>query len=169
MPLTLVGIAATIRCRYRVQGDRASTESFPLSEGPNPQETTTAAPRCNPLAASQPSGQPPLVVVTTPERIPTASANIERGDACIATRPTNWWGCLLVELLRSAKNIPSFSLSPLLYLSLLIRKDGKLQGRGGGRMGPMYREHEGRDSGADKSKFVAERIGTDFSAWMART
>lgn len=72
-----------------------------------------------------------------------------------------------MELLRSAKNIPSFSLSPLLYLSLLIRKDGKLQG--GGRMGPMYREHEGRDGGADKSKFMAERVATDFSAWMART
>jgi hypothetical protein len=40
---------------------------------------------------------------------------------------------------------------------------------GGKRTGPMYREHEGRDGGADKSKFVAERVGMDFSTWMART
>lgn len=81
MPLTrLAGIAATIQCRCRVQGGRASTESFPLSGRLNPQETTTAAPRRNPSAASQPSGQPPLVAaVTTPECIPTVGDYRERG------------------------------------------------------------------------------------------
>jgi len=63
-----------------VQGGRTSTESFPLSGRLNPQETTTAAPRRNPLAASQPSGQPPLVAaVTTPECIPTVDDYRERG------------------------------------------------------------------------------------------
>lgn len=40
---------------------------------------------------------------------------------------------------------------------------------GGGRTGPMYWKHEGRDDGANKSKFVAERVATDFLAWMTRT
>lgn len=120
----------TIRCRCRVQGGRASTESFSLS-GPNPQETTTATPRRNPLAASQPSSQsPPAATVATPECIPTVMI-IEGGDACIATRPTKWWGCLLVELLCPAKNIPSLPLSSLSLSRLrpLVAKGGKSRGR----------------------------------------
>jgi len=143
--VSYTGIAATIRCKYRVQNGRASTERFSLSGRPNPQETTTAASRRNPLAASQPSGQPPLVAaVTTPECIPTALAIIERGDTCIATRPTNWWGCLLVELLRSAKNIsPSLSLSLSLSLSRSIYSSsfGRTENcrvENGGCTRPMY-------------------------------
>lgn len=32
----------------------------------------------------------------------------------------------------------------------------------------MYREHEGRDGGTDKSEFAVERVGTNFSQ-VART
>jgi len=64
--------------------------------------------------ATQPlSDQPtirPATPVAIPGCIPTALAIIERGDACIATRPTNWWGCLLVELLGSVKKHPSLAL-----------------------------------------------------------
>lgn len=111
--------------RYRMQGGRALTEGFPLSKGPNPQETTTAAPRRNPLAASQPSGQPPLVAaVATPECIPTVSDYRERG--CMYRHAAD----KLVGV--SAGGITPFSKKHPLFLSFALSvssywKDGKLR------------------------------------------
>lgn len=130
----LAGIAATIRCKCRVQGGRASTERFPLSGRPNLQETTTAARRRNPLAASQPSGLPPLVAaVATPECIPTASAIIDReGGIRVSPRDRQtgggvcWWNYFVRQ---KTSPLLSLSLPPFLYLCFLTRKDGKWRGR----------------------------------------
>lgn len=162
---------------YRVAARRLRATLFRRRESAR-NDNGGAAPRRNPLATSQPSGQPPqaALVTTTPECIPTALAIIERGDACIATRPTNGWGCLLVELLRSVKKNTlvslTLSLSRSPFRSIPISPSfSRVENcglKGGGTQRPMYRQHEGRNGGADKSESASERIDTDFSAWIAK-
>lgn len=74
-----------------------------------------------------------------------------------------WWNYSVRQ-----KNTPIF-LSPSFYLSPYRRAENGGAGEDRERMGPMHREHEGRDGEVDKSEFAAERVGTDFSAWAART
>ena len=116
-------LRAPLRETNSRRNDNGGATTQPLTQANQPTSRRTIQLAGQPVVLSLPavSSQPPRYRSDNPHQPPLKTTR--RGVACIATRPTNWRGCLLVELLRLAKTHPprlTLTLSLSLSIPLLL-------------------------------------------------